>query len=106
MSHLIFENGCHIPWSTLKDLHLIPSTQYFTRIQVLDATPDDWKILAKQWCGGRGAGGATAPSDNFLGTLKSVIANEKYYTKYVKSSLSTNSKIAGISIAIQLSKRF
>ena len=32
-------------------------------------------------------------SDNFLGALKFVIANVKYYTKYVKSSLPTDSKI-------------
>ena len=36
------------------------------------------------------------PSDNFLGAIKFVIANVKYYTKYVKSSLSTNSKIVVI----------
>ena len=42
---------------------------------------------------------AVAPSDNFLGALKSKRgakirnSNVKYYTKYVKSSLSTNSKI-------------
>ena len=47
-------------------------------------------------------GGAVAPSDNLLGALKSkgplkfVIASGKYYTKYVKSSLSTNSKIVVI----------
>ena len=42
----------------------------------------------------------------FLGALKSVIANVKYYTKYVKSGLSTNSKITGISVAIQLRNSF
>ena len=47
MSELFFENGSHIPWSTLKDLHSIPSTQYFTWMQVLDAIPDDWEILLK-----------------------------------------------------------
>ena len=52
--------------------------------------------------GGRGR----PPSENFLGAIKSVIADVKYYTKYVKSSLSTNSKIAGISVAIQLSNSF
>ena len=36
------------------------------------------------------------PSDNFLGALKFVIVNVKYDTKYVKSSLSTNSKIVVI----------
>ena len=47
--------------------------------------------------GGGGAGGARAPpSDNFLGALKFVIANVKYYTKYVKSSFSTKSKIVVI----------
>ena len=47
-----------------------------------------------------GAGGQSLPpSDNFLGALKSQRgakirnSNLKYYTKYVKSSLSTNSKI-------------
>ena len=55
-------------------------------------------------CGPRGAGGhrgagGSAPSDNFLGALKSQRgakirnSNVKYYTKYVKPSLSTNSKI-------------
>ena len=39
-----------------------------------------------------GGGGGTAPSDNFLGALKFAVANVKYFTKYVKSSLSTNSK--------------
>ena len=58
------------------------------------------------WGGGGGAGGATSSSENFLGALKSVIANVKYYTKYVKSGLSTNSKILGISAAIQLSNSF
>ena len=47
MSDLFFENGSHILWSTLKDLHSIPSMQYFTWMQVLDAIPDDWKILLK-----------------------------------------------------------
>ena len=47
LSDLFFENGSHILWSTLKDLHSIPSTQYFTWMQVLDAIPDDWKILLK-----------------------------------------------------------
>ena len=42
-----FENGSHIPLSTLKDLHSIPSTQYFTWMQVLDAILDDWQILLK-----------------------------------------------------------
>ena len=40
------------------------------------------------WRGG--GGGSRSSSDNFLGALKFVIANVKYYTKYVKSSLSTN----------------
>ena len=40
---------------------------------------------------GRG-GGHGPPSDNFLGALKFAIANVKYLTKYVKSSLSINSK--------------
>ena len=43
MSDLFFENGSHIPWSTLKHLHSIPNTQYFAWMQVLDAIPDDWK---------------------------------------------------------------
>ena len=45
-----------------------------------------------------GGGGQLSPpaSDNFLGALKFVIANVKYYTKYVKSSLSTNSKVVVI----------
>ena len=47
LSDLFFENGCYIPWSTMKDLHSIPSTQYFTLMQVLDAIPDDWKMLLK-----------------------------------------------------------
>ena len=46
--------------------------------------------------GGGGGGGQLPPSDNFLGALKFVIANVKHYTKYVKSSLSTNSKIVVI----------
>ena len=37
----------NIPWSTLKDLHSIRSTQYFTWIQVSDGIPDDWKIILK-----------------------------------------------------------
>ena len=47
-----------------------------------------------QWLGGRGAGGGghRPPSEDFLGALKFVIANVKYLTKYVKSSLSTDSK--------------
>ena len=65
-------------------------------------------ILVKVWCitasgmVARGGRGQLPPSDNFLGVLKSkgalkfVIANVKYYTKYVKSSLSTNSKIVVI----------
>ena len=44
------------------------------------------------WWPGGGGGGAVPPSDNFLGALKFVIANVKYYTKYVKSRLSTNLK--------------
>ena len=47
MSDLFFENGSHIPRSTLKDLPSVPSTQYFTWMQVLDAIPDDWKLLLK-----------------------------------------------------------
>ena len=47
MSDLFFENGSHISWSTLTDLHSILSTQYFAWMQVLDAIPDDWKILLK-----------------------------------------------------------
>ena len=49
--------------------------------------------------GGGGRGAVASPSDNFLGSLKSKRgakirnSNVKYYTKYVKSSLSTNSKI-------------
>ena len=46
-SDLFFFNGSHIPWSTLKDLQSIPSTQYLTWMQVLHAVPDDWKILLK-----------------------------------------------------------
>ena len=56
-----------------------------------------------QWRGGRGGGGGKGgnrpPSDNFLGALKSKRgakirnSNVKYYTKYVKTSLSTSSKI-------------
>ena len=48
---------------------------------------------------GGGQGGTTPPSDKFLGALKSKRgakirnSNVKYYTKYVKSSLSTISKI-------------
>ena len=42
--------------------------------------------------GGGGGGGHGPPSDNFLGALKFAIANVKYLTKYVKSSLSINSK--------------
>ena len=60
------------------------------------------KDCTVQWRGGweffRGA--------KSKGDAKSLIANVKYYTKYVKSSLSTNSKIAGISVAIQLSNSF
>ena len=48
MSDLYFENGSRIPWSKLKDLHSIPSTQYLTWIQILDAIPDEWKILLKE----------------------------------------------------------
>ena len=48
---------------------------------------------------GGGGRGQSPPSDNFLGALKSKRgakirnSNVKYYTKYVKSSPSTNSKI-------------
>ena len=48
---------------------------------------------------GGGGGGQSPPCDNFLGALKSQRgakvrnSNVKYDTKYVKSSLSTNSKI-------------
>ena len=68
-------------------------------------------VIYSQWRGGgERAGGAVAPppSDNFLGVLKfkgalkSVIANVKYYTKYVKSSLSTNSKIVVILAFLEL----
>ena len=54
-------------------------------------------ISVAWWPGGQG--GQSPPSDNFLGALKSKRgakirnSNVKYYTKYVKSSLSTNSKI-------------
>ena len=44
----------------------------------------------------KGTGGQSPPGDNFLGALKFAIANVKYDTKYVKSSLSTNSKIVVI----------
>ena len=47
MSDLFFKNGSHIPWSTLKDFNSIPSTQYFTWMQVLDAIANDWKMLLK-----------------------------------------------------------
>ena len=55
-------------------------------------------LRAVAWWLGRGEQGAVAPppSDNFLGALKFVIANVKYYTKDVKSNLSTNSKIVVI----------
>ena len=39
---------------------------------------------------------APSPSGNFLGALKFLIANLNYYTKYVKSSFATNSKIVVI----------
>ena len=52
------------------------------------------------WWPGAGGRGAAAPSDNFLGALKFVIANVKYYTKYVKSSLSTNSKMVVILVIL------
>ena len=51
------------------------------------------KLNRYQWRGGRGAGGPGPPSEKFLGALKLVIANVKYLTKYVKSSLSTDSKL-------------
>ena len=46
------------------------------------------------WGGGGGGGGGrefNASENFFREALKSVIANVKYYTKYVKSGLSTNS---------------
>ena len=43
-----------------------------------------------------GQGGATAPIEIFKAVLKFVIANVKNNTKYVKSGLSTNSKIVVI----------
>ena len=49
--------------------------------------------------GGKAGPSPSPPSDNFSGALKSKggakirNSNVKYYTKYVKSSLSTNSKI-------------
>ena len=48
------------------------------------------------WPGGGEAGGNGSPGDNVLGVLKSKKgakirnSNVKYYTKYVKSRLSTN----------------
>ena len=51
------------------------------------------------WPGGGGGRGQWSPSDKFLGALKSIRgakirnSNVKYYTKYVKSSLTTISKI-------------
>ena len=51
------------------------------------------------WWPGGGGGGSGSLSDKFLGALKSKRgakirnSNVKYYTKYVKSSLSTISKI-------------
>ena len=51
-------------------------------------TPVAW------WLGGGGR--RQSPSDNFLGALKLVTGNVKYYAKYVKSGLSTNSKIVVI----------
>ena len=54
------------------------------------------------WPGGGAGGHVPPPSDNFLGALKSkegakfVIANVKYYTKYVKSIFSIKSKIVVI----------
>ena len=42
--------------------------------------------------GGEGAGRYRPPSEDFLGALNFEIANVKYLTKYVKSSLSTDSK--------------
>ena len=69
---------------------------HFYRIRDRDGVPLNCLF---QWRGGREEGGQGAggrgqwpPSDNFLGALKFVIANVKYYTKYVKSSSSTNSK--------------
>ena len=68
-----------------------------------------------QWRGGRGGGGGGVRGGGreqrpqvriVLAALKSVIASVKYYTKYVKSGLSRNSKIAGISVAVQLSNSF
>ena len=57
-------------------------------------------------CGVYQGHGKQSPSDNFSGAIKFIIANVKYYTKYVKSTLPTNSKItssnSSISIAIQL----
>ena len=51
-------------------------------------------IEEDQWRDGRGVGAVAPPSnDKLLGALKFVIANVQCYTKYMKSSLSTNSKI-------------
>ena len=50
-------------------------------------------------------GGHSPPSDNFLGALKLVIANVRYHTKYVKSSLSTDSKIVLILAFLMLFKQ-
>ena len=43
-----------------------------------------------------------SPNANFSGALKFVIANVKYYTKYFKSGLSTNSKIVVVLAFLQL----
>ena len=69
-----------------KDVLFIFSANKVAAEEVPQWVPVVW------WPGGGGAGGHGPPTDNFLGALKFAVANVKYLTKYVKSSLSTNSK--------------
>ena len=93
----------HVTWTTFKfNRNQLGMVSVFVMISVPWSNQRAHQIISEQllskavaWWpgGGGGAGRAVAPSDNFLAALKFVIPNVKYYTKYVKYSLSTNSKI-------------
>ena len=91
LSDLFFENGSHIPWSTLKDLHSIPSTQYFTWMQVLDAIPDDWKILLKE---------------NGEHTTKDLISSASNHKLWINNSLGDVNKLTSKEIYRHLIEKF
>ena len=88
ISDIFFENGSHIPWSTLKDLQSVPSTQYFTWMQVLDAIPDNWKILLK---------------GNGEYTTNDLNSSTSYYKVWINNRLSDVNKLTSKEINLQTS---